>query len=282
MLLGVHMFKTNRNPEEFALWLKESGYKAGYLPYEWNIKPGMEKEINEIKEAFKKNDIVLAEVGIWRNPFDPEPGKAKENTDYIIERLSLADETGARCAVNVIGSPSGRNDDPANVSKDFYDRAIEVYRKIVDAVKPQQTKMCFEILPFNFLDSAEIYEQFIKDLDRPKYAGIHLDPFNTIVSPRLYYRSADVFTESVKRLAPLGIVSIHLKDILMHSNLPNTFIEEVPLGTGGVDVKSFLIAVDQYLPKDTPVMLEHLNTEEEFAHAKKVTEKICSEAGINL
>jgi sugar phosphate isomerase/epimerase len=282
MLLGVHMFRSKGGPEEFAAWLEQSGYRAGYLPYEWKIRPGMTNEIGEVISAFKKHNIVLAEVGAWRNPFDPDPVKAKENIDYIIERLTLADEVNARCTVNVIGSPSGHNEDPANVSKEFYEHAIEVYRKIVDAVKPRMTKMCFELLPFNFLDSAEMYVQFIHDLDRQKYAGVHLDPFNVIVSPRLYYRSAEVFCDCVRHLAPLGVISIHLKDLLMHSHLPNTFIEEVPLGTGGVDIKAFLSAVDQYLPKDIPVMLEHLFTEEQFAHARDKVRMICSELGINL
>jgi sugar phosphate isomerase/epimerase len=276
------MFRAKGGPEEFAAWLEKSGYKAGYLPYEWKIRPGMIKEIEEVRSAFKKHNIVLAEVGVWRNPFDPDPAKADENIDYIIERLTLADEVNARCTVNVIGSPSGNNDDPANVSREFYERAIEVYRRIVDTVKPRMTRMCFELLPFNFLDNAETYIQFINDLDRPEYVGVHLDPFNVIVSPRLYYRSTEVFHDCVRRLAPLGIFSMHLKDLLMHSHLPNTFIEEVPLGTGGVDIKAFLSAVDKYLPKDTPVMLEHLFTEEQFAHARDKVQVFCSELGINL
>jgi sugar phosphate isomerase/epimerase len=282
MLLGVHMFRTKNGPDEFAAWLSRSGYKAGYLPYEWKIKPGMTKEVEEVRLAFKKYGIVLAEVGVWRNPFDPNPGRASENIDYIVDRLALADEVGARCAVNVIGSPSGHNGDPLNVSNEFYERAIEVYRKIVDMVKPRITRMCFELLPFNFLDSAETYIRFMGDLNRPKYAGVHLDPFNVIVSPRLYYRSAEVFRDCVKRLAPLGVISIHLKDLLMHSHLPNTFIEEVPLGTGGVDIRAFLSAVDRYLPRDIPVMLEHLSTEEQFAHARDTVKKICLEVGIEL
>jgi sugar phosphate isomerase/epimerase len=276
------MYKAKGGPGEFTSFLQKNNFRAGYLPYEWHLKPGMNAELAEIRDTFRNRNIILAEVGAWRNPFVPDPVKAKENTEYIIERLALADELNARCAVCTIGSPSDNNTDPANISDNFYDMAVEQYRLICDRVKPKYAKLCFELLPFNFLDSAEMYEKFIKDINRPKYAGIHLDPINLINSPRSYFCNSEIITGSIKRLAPYGIISMHLKDIKLHSDLPNTYLEEMPVGLGGCDIRSYLLTVHQCLPIETPVLIEHLQSEEQFIDSAKIIRNIAAQEGINI
>jgi len=284
MLLGGDVFINTVDPEEYASFLEGKGYKAGYFPFSptWKLDSKMTSELAAFKKAFEKRNLVIAEVGAWRNPFDPDPEEAKKSIEFIIDRLAIADEVGARCTVCCIGSIVNGNISAFNMSNEFYNQALELYRKIIDAVKPKATRMAFEILPFNFLDNAETYEQFFKDIDRKNYMGIHLDPINLIVSPRLYYRSGEVFTDAIKRLAPLGIVSMHLKDLVLHPSLPNTFLEEVPMGLGGMDIKALLLAINKYLPKDVPLMLEHLNNNFEYDKAAAHTRMVAREVGLTL
>jgi sugar phosphate isomerase/epimerase len=284
MLLGGHVYINTEDPDEYASFLAGKGYKAGYFPPppQWKYDSKMTVELALVRKAFKKRNLVISEVGAWRNPFDPDPAEAKMSIEYITDRLAIADEVGARCAVCCIGSIVPGNISAFHISDEFYHQAIDVYRKIIDSVKPKVTKMSFELLPFNFLDNAETYVQFATDLDRKSYVGIHLDPVNLIVSPRLYYSCGQVFEKAIKRLAPLGVVSMHLKDLILHPSLPNTFLEEVPLGTGGMDIKAMLFSIDKYLPKDTPLMLEHLNNNFQYDNAAAYTRKVAAEAGIIL
>jgi sugar phosphate isomerase/epimerase len=284
MLLGGHVYINSKDPEEYASFIDGKGYKAGYFPPppQWNYDSKMTAELLLVKKAFDKRKLVISEVGAWKNPFDPDPNEAKSSIEYIIDRLAVAEEVGARCAVCCIGSIVNGNISAFHISDEFYHQAIDTYRKIIDAVKPKVAKMSFELLPFNFLDNAETYVQFVQDIDRKKYMGIHLDPVNLIVSPRLYYNCGQVFTDAIKQLAPLGVVSMHLKDLILHPSLPNTFLEEVPLGTGGMDIKTMLISIDKYLPKDTPLMLEHLNNNFQYDNAAAYARKVAAEVGVNL
>jgi sugar phosphate isomerase/epimerase len=284
MLLGGHVYISTGDPDEYAAFVAGKGYKAGYFPPppQWEYDSGMTAELALVRKAFSKRGLVISEVGAWKNPFDPDPGEAARNTEYIIDRLAVAEEAGARCAVCCIGSVVPGNVSAFHVSGEFYHRAVEVYRKVIDAVKPKSAKMSFELLPFNFLDNAGDYARFIRDLDRKAYAGVHLDPVNLIVSPRLYYDSGRVFEEAVRELAPLGVVSMHLKDLVLHPSLPNTFLEEVPLGKGGMDIKAMLTAIDRHLPGDTPLMLEHLNNNFQYDSAAAYARGVAAGAGIVL
>ncbi len=60
--------------------------------------------IRAIREAFAAEDVVIAEVGAWRNMLDPDLAKRAANLAYVTERLALSDAVGARCCVDIAGS----------------------------------------------------------------------------------------------------------------------------------------------------------------------------------
>ena len=56
-----------------------------------------------VKEA-ARNDLTIAEVGIWRNTLDPDPDQRENAIRYAIGQLELAERIGARCCVNILGA----------------------------------------------------------------------------------------------------------------------------------------------------------------------------------
>jgi len=58
-------------------------------------------------------------------------------------------------------------------------------------------------------------------------------------------------------------------------------LEEVPLGTGNIDLKTFMRQIEG-LSRPVPFMLEHLNGEEQFDAAAEVVRKTGKELGITL
>ena len=103
MKLGAPVFDTQPNAKSYVDKLKQKNYRAAYCP-DYLVSSTQEREVNELKEELAKNDIILAEVGVWRNPLSPNPAEAEEARAYLIDRLRLADMLGARCCVNIIGS----------------------------------------------------------------------------------------------------------------------------------------------------------------------------------
>lgn len=148
---------------ELVSLLEERGYRAGYCPQDLDLT--QTERVQDLKKAFAEKKLVIAEVGAWCNPMSKEPKTTKEAKEYICNRLALADEIGARCCIDVIGTYDTQSwDGPCfeNFTEDFYTHAIDTARKIVDAVKPKRTKMSYEIVPWNFLDGVDGCERLIK------------------------------------------------------------------------------------------------------------------------
>ncbi|MDR0909879.1 MAG: sugar phosphate isomerase/epimerase [Spirochaetaceae bacterium] len=281
MLLGGNVFIDGHDPDAYVAAHVKKGYKAAYCP-DWLNTDTDKVACKAFTDALNKNNIVLAEVGIWRNVLSKDSAEAKAAIDYSIRRLTTAEELGARCAVNVIGSWSEESWDGAsalNYTQDFFDAAVVAARQVIDAVKPVRTKMTFELMPNAFIDSAEEYMRLLKAIDRPA-AGIHLDPTNCIASPRLLYNNAEFFK---KEFAILGdaICSIHIKDIDLDNDTFTVHLTERIIGEGAIDYINLLHLIDK-LPQDTPVMLEHLATEAEYDKAAENFRSLAKQAGINM
>lgn len=277
MRLGAPVYLDSQDPADIARAHRALGYRAAYLP--GNVDVSSDAAIRRLREAFAKEDVIIAEVGAWVNPLDGDPKKAKEAREHITARLALADQVGARCCVDIVGSVD--TDDWAGASAacysdDFFALVVEVYRGIIDAVKPKNTFMTFETMPFHFLDSAEEYLRLLVAIDRPA-AAAHLDLCNCIYSPRLYYNSGELARHTFKLLGG-KIRSCHLKDLRLDDAGGTVKFYEVLPGTGQVDIGAYLRCADA-LP-DCPMMLEHLPDEAAYDQARRHVQGLMAELGI--
>ncbi len=280
MRLGGPVFIESQDPEVLAKAHVIAGYRAAYCPS--FLKPDDQDRIAAFKRIYAAHDLIISEVGAWCNPMSRDPEEAEKNISYVAGQLALADEIGARCCVNIVGSWYENNwygPCAENYSEDFFAYAVDVSRRIIDRVNPKRTKMTFELMPFSFLDSPSEYLRFLKALDRPA-AGIHFDPANCILSPRLFYDNAAFFEESF-RLFGNDIESIHLKDIALRPDPFCTVFDEVPIGTGGLDYVTLLRLISR-LPADTPAMLEHLPDETTYRKAATAVRNFARKADIML
>ena len=62
------------------------------------------ERIGDFRRAADDAGLVIAEVGAWSNPLDPDPEKRRAAMELNIARLQLAETVGARCCVNIAGS----------------------------------------------------------------------------------------------------------------------------------------------------------------------------------
>jgi len=265
MRIGGEILNPPEDPGELARTHVNFGYNAAYCP---NLELSNKKHINEIRKAFLKENVIIAEVGAWCNLISPDDDKRKKNFNLACERLSLADEIGARCCVDYIGTldPNfGLWPHPNNFLSETFVLAVDVIRRIIDEVKPKNTRFAIEMMPWIVPDSADCYLKLIHAVDRPSF-GVHMDPVNIIVSPRLYYNNGTLIHECFKKLGK-WIVSCHAKDIIARNTLPLHLDEGMP-GTGNLDYRTYLSELNR-LPGEVPLMLEHLKSQEEYATALK-------------
>lgn len=261
--LGGPVFGSYHGPDEWIALLKKAGFRAAYCP----VPAGTESSlINAYKTAASKNDILIAEVGAWSNPISTDPDEAGKALQKCIDSLALADEIGANCCVNVSGSRSLKNwagPHKDNLTDATFDLIVETTRKIIDAVKPTHTCFALECMPWAYPDSADSYLRLIKAIDRDRF-GVHLDPVNLVVSPQIYYRNGEMIRDCFRKLGP-HIRSCHAKDITLREDNYIPQLDEIIAGKGNLDYSVYLTELARL--NDIPLMLEHLNTADEYAQA---------------
>lgn len=263
--LGGPVFEKCKSPEEWVAALKKLGYRAAYCP----VSPGADSAlIKAYQTAAAKNDIVIAEVGAWSNPIDPDQEKAAKAIQKCIDSLALADQIGASCCVNISGSRNPKHwagPHKDNLTDATFDLIVETTRKIIDSVKPKHTYFTLECMSWSYPDSADSYLKLIKAIDRKQF-GVHLDPMNLIASPQIYYRNGEMIRDCFRKLGP-QIRSCHAKDIALREDNYMPQLDEIVAGKGNLDYSVFLTELSKL--KDVPLMMEHLNTADEYALAAK-------------
>jgi sugar phosphate isomerase/epimerase len=275
---GGPIFLSSNDPAELAREHRRLGYSAAYCP---NATVKDTDRVRAIEKAFAAENIVLAEVGAWKNMLDPDPARRKENLDYVTDRCALADAVGARCCVDIAGSyhPDiwyGLH--PRNVSREFFEATVENCRHVIDAVKPKRTRFTIEMMPWSLPDGPDSYFDLIKAVSRPAF-GVHLDVCNIINSPRRFYESGEVIRECFRKLGP-WIVSCHAKDLQWVPELNVHFLEVIP-GRGQVDYRAYLTELSK-LSVDAPLMLEHLKNATEYEEGAAHIRKVATEAGVRF
>lgn len=246
------------DPVEWVKSVKSLGYSASLSP----VQPGSPGElIRAFREEAKKNNIVIAEVGAFgNNILDPDESARKDAVKKNIEALQLADEIGACCCVNTSGAIAEIQDEPNRgiYSKKTFDMVIETVRYIIDQVKPVNTFYTLEAMPFMIPDSPDNYLEIIKSVERKKFAA-HLDPVNMISTPQRYFNNSLFLKECFAKLGPY-IKSIHAKDVIISKGLVH--LAECRPGLGALNYMVLLQEAAKL--GDIPIILEHLNTQQEY------------------
>ena len=268
--LGGPVLEKFTDPETWIGHLRKLGYRAAYCP----VGPEAEdKLVRACETAAKEADITIAEVGAWSNPVNPDEAKRKATLEICRRSLELADRIGARCCVTTAGTrdatSSGSGPHPENLTDGTFDLIVESVRSVIDQVKPARSFFCLETMPYALPDSPDGYLRLLEAVDRKAFAA-HLDPVNMISSPQRYYRNADFIRRCFARLGP-WLRSCHAKDTLIQKKL-TVHIDEVRPGLGELDYRTYLRELSRF--PEVPLMLEHLETGEEYALAAEYVRSV--------
>ena len=281
MRLGGTITGNFSSPEEWEALLVRSRFRAVTAPFNCYTSP---KEINSFRDACERNDVMIAEVGVWKNLFDPDPSAAKAAREFAEQQLALADSLGIACCVNIAGTAGCAGwdaADPSNFTAETYERIVMTVRGILGRVEPKSSFYCLEPMPWMVPDSPEAYLQLIRDVNRPQF-GVHMDFVNMINCPRRYL-APERFIESCfsAELAPM-IKSTHIKDTRMHPTNLTTVLEECSPGEGALDFAMILRILDTRLDANAPVLLEHMSTFGEYSRAYNYLKGIADRIGISV
>jgi sugar phosphate isomerase/epimerase len=279
MRLGGPIFVKSDDPAVLAKAHRDLGYRAAYAPTDLSVTD--KDRIAGLVKEFARQDVVIAEVGAWKNMLDPDPEKRRQNMTYVTEKLALAELLGARNCVDIAGSydPNvwyGQN--PRNLSQEFIDATVENCRKLIDAVKPKLTCFSIEMMPWSFPTGPDEYVRLVKAVDRKAF-GVHLDVCNTMNSPVKLYNNSAGIRECFAKLGP-WIKSCHAKDLKWGPGV-QVWIQEVIPGTGLIDYKTLLQQLSRLKP-EAPLMLEHLHSEAEYTQGRQYIQGVARSLGLSF
>ncbi len=119
-----------------------------------------------------------------------------------------------------------------------------------------------------------------RDVDRPMF-GAHMDFVNMINSPRRHLCADEFVEECFAKLGPY-IKSTHIKDSHMDRMKLTTVLTECSPGEGELDYGAILRSIHRHLPPDAPVLLEHMNSFEEYRAAFEYVAAVAAEEGIGI
>ena len=276
--LGGPVFLKSEDPGLLAREHRRLGYSAAYCPA---AKASDAARTSAIEKAFAAENVVIAEVGAWRNLLDADPAKRRENLSYVVDRLALAEAVGARCCVDIAGSYNPKvwyGPHPKNLSQEFFDATVENCRKVIDEIKPKRTRFTVEMMGWSLPDGPDSYLKLIRAVDRPAF-GVHMDVCNGVHSPARFYRSGEFIRECFAKLGR-WVASCHANDLEWVVEMNVHFRECIP-GRGEIDYRAYLSELSK-LPVDAPLMLEHLKTPEEYEEGKRYIQKVASELKLPL
>lgn len=262
MKLGIGDVFPHETAEEWGRKLVEIGATAASFPLKYSDSVS---KIDEYVQVAKDCSIQIAEVGIWQSPF--QKNQLASVFELACRQLELADYVHARCCVNISGAFGEVWDGcyAANYAEESYDQIVSFIQKLLAKIPLKNTYFVIESMPWMIPDSPEQYKKLVKDVNHPRF-GVHLDICNWINQPYWYVHNRELIKKSFELLAPYT-KSIHLKDIMLEPGSVVRFRETMP-GTGQFDIAYLLENICQ-LPVDTPVLLEHLSSFEEYTTALK-------------
>ena len=153
MRIGGAIEKEYKDPEEWVKYAKDLRYSAVLSPVDSSADYVTRQEY---LRAARENDLLIAEVGVWRNCLSKNDEERRNAMEYAKAQLALAEELGSACCVNIIGSASETAWDgfaEKNYDDDFYAMAVDSVREIIDAVSPERTYYTIEPMPWVLPDS---------------------------------------------------------------------------------------------------------------------------------
>ena len=260
MKLGVSTNLGAKSATEWVAMNKELALESVVFPLSSRDDEGL---IDEYAKEAKKANIIIAEVGIWKNAIACDIKECNDNIQYSIDQLLMADKIGARCCVNVAGAYTGaRWDGPHkdNFSKDAWNKTVKMIQKVIDEAKPVNTYFTIEPMPWMIPTGPEEYLNLIEDVARDRFA-VHMDIINMINCPERFFFPEE-FMDRCFELLKGRIKSCHLKDVRLLDDF--TFqLRECECGGGSFPIEEYVKHANKE-DANMPMIIEHLHDDAQY------------------
>lgn len=237
--------------------------------------------VSELKAACKEYDIVIFEVGGYRNILHTDEAERQANLKHLARCLETADRIGCRMVGTVTGSrnPEGNKwgDNyavhPDNWTLETWKLAISGIKQILKDTAGVKAVLGMEAQVTTNLDGPVAHRNLMEDVGSPR-VKVNLDPTN-MVHMLNHFHTTELITQCFDMLGE-DIYGCHAKDSYVLPHSQTVHIQEVCPGRGNLDYETYLVRISR-LKWSRSLLPEHFPAEqvpEGLAYIRKVAAKV--------
>jgi len=236
-----------------------------------------------VGKRLEREGLRVPELGCYINLIPPDELQRRAAVDRIRSALQQAKAFCCPAVATVAGTrdPSGEPfwaAHPENFTAVAWVALCRSVEEILQTAEELGVDFCLEPLIHTPLNTVGTLRQILDEM-RSERLKILFDPVNLITMDE-YFRTGDFLKLAFDVLGD-SIAAAHAKDTLLQRDRLTLHVDEVRAGLGNLDYETFLRCMDG-LPEDTPLAIEHLQKDEDFALARDYIEGIARKIGVDI
>jgi len=242
----------------------------------------VEHGVDEVMAPLRERGLQACQIGAFGfNPLSPDSASLEKQKETLARAIPLAQAVGCRYLVINGGNyhPSSFGGaDPRNFTPEALDQVAAVLEPFVSLAEKHD--VCLSIEPYlkTAICSPESFlalkERLPSDALRVNIDVTSLFGFNEMMNP-------DPAVEHICKTLAGHYGLVHIKDIALKDGF-HIHMDLGPLGSSMTNWSQVLCLVNDHLPDDSWVILEHVLTAEEAAASLSMLRKAAEHAGVFL
>ena len=272
--------------EAFEIMVKQvrdSGYTSVVTgPDPWHDMK--ESELAELRTALKKFDVVVYEVGGYRNMLHTVEEERQKNLKHLARCIEAAEKIGCPMVGTISGSRDPRNlridnfaPHPDNWTKATWNLLISGVRQVLRDTSGCKAALGMEAQVTTNQDGPKAHRRLMDDVGDPRLK-VNLDPTN-MISLETYYHTTELLNECFDLLGE-DILGCHAKDTYIISDQQTVHVQEVCPGRGVLDYETYLVRLSR-MKWPRSLLPEHIPGDQ-YIEAKAYIEKVAAKVGVKM
>ncbi|MCE5249742.1 sugar phosphate isomerase/epimerase [bacterium] len=244
-----------------------------------------DSEIKELKSALKEYDVVIFEVGGYRNMLHPDESIRQEYLKHLARCIETADKVGCQMVGTITGSRSpigvefvdNYNVHPDNWTQETWDFTIKSIKQILNDTAGMKAALGMEAQVTTNLDGPKAHRRLMDEIGSER-VKTNLDPTNMIHLYN-YYHTTELINECFDLLGE-DIFGCHAKDTYIFPHTQTVHVQEVCPGRGVLDYETYLVRLSR-MKWPRSLLPEHIPGDQ-FAEAEAYIRKVAEKVGVTI